>query len=343
MKYRSLGTTDILLSEIGFGAWGIGGVTPGPSSYGPTDDDTSCKALSCALDNGVTFYDTSNAYGDGHSERLIGKVFCKVRDQVVITTKVGLVKYGVPLDFSAQNIVASLNGSLERLKTDYVDMLMLHNPPEDVIEDGEEILDCLNSLKEEGKIRAVGVSAQTPDHGLLAIKHMKPDALQVNLNMLDWRAMECGLMDLAQYTKTSLIARTPLSFGFLSGTIARDTQFESSDHRSRWPREQVNFWVDGAEAMLDCMNDKSIQTKPQFAMRFCLSFPQVSAAIPGMMTEKEVLDNTHASKLGPLTEIELENLKRIYLENNSFADKASIQSVRKVDPGKISAKKKEES
>ena len=338
MKYRALGKTGIQISEIGFGAWGIGGVTPGPSSYGPTDDNTSCKALSCALDNGVTFYDTSNAYGDGNSERLIGKVFCKVRDQVVITTKVGLVKYGLPLDFSTQNMVASLNGSLERLKTDYVDLLMLHNPPEDVIEDGQEILHCLNRLKEEGKIRAIGVSVQTPAHGLLAIKRLKPVALQVNLNMLDWRAVECGLMDLAQDTKTSLIARTPLCFGFLSGNFSRDTQFENTDHRSRWSREQINAWIDGSEAMLNCMNNKSIQTKSQFAMRFCLSFPQVSATIPGMMTEKEVLDNIHASKLGPLTEIELENLKMVYLVNNSFAGTVNIQSARSIDPGKISEK-----
>ena len=161
--------------------------------------------------------------------------------------------------------------------------------------------------------------------------------------MLDRRALDCGLMDLAQDTQTSLVARTPLSFGFLSGSITRDTQFESSDHRSRWPRKQVNTWVDGAEALLGCMNNKTAQTKPQFAVRFCLSFPQVSAAIPGMMTEKEVLENVRVSELGPLTGAELEKLEKVYIENNSFADKTSIQSVRSIDPGKISANKKKES
>jgi aryl-alcohol dehydrogenase-like predicted oxidoreductase len=336
MKYRSLGNTNIQISEIGFGAWGIGGMTPGPSSYGPTDDDVSCRALSCALDNGITFYDTSNAYGDGHSEHLIGKVFSNERERVIIATKVGLIKYGVPLDFSVQAMVTSLNQSLQRLKTDYIDLLQLHNPPPDVIENGDEILECLDRLKQEGKVRAFGVSAQTPEHGLLAIKHLKPASLQVNFNMLDRRALDCGLMSLAQDTKTSLIARTPLSFGFLSGEIAMNTKFESWDHRSRWPQEQVNTWVSGAEALLNCMENKSTQTKPQFAMRFGLSFPQVSAVIPGMMTEEEVLENIRASELGSLTAIEMKNLERVYLENNSFADKASIQSVRSVDPGKIS-------
>ena len=262
-----------------------------------------------------------------------------MREQVVIATKVGLIKYGVPLDFSAQTINTSLNQSLERLKTDYVDLLQLHNPPPEVIENGDEILECLNRLKIDGKARAFGVSVQTPEHGLLAIKHLKPVSLQVNFNMLDRRALDCGLMNLAQETKTSLIARTPLCFGFLSGTIARDTQFKSSDHRSRWPREQVNAWLDGANALLDCMSNKSSQTKPQFAMRFCLSFPQVSAVIPGMMTEEEVLENIRVSELGPLSKMELESLERVYLENNSFADKTSIQSVRSADPGKISAEK----
>ena len=343
MQYRTLGNTNIQISEIGFGAWGIGGVTPGPSSYGPTSDETSCIALSCAFDNGVTFYDTSNAYGDGHSERLIGKVFSSLREKVIIATKVGLIKYGVPLDFSSKAIVTSLEKSMQRLKTDYVDLLYLHNPPPEVIENGDEILECINQLKKDGKVRAFGVSAQAPDHGLLAIKHLKPCALQINFNMLDRRALDCGLMSLAQDTQTSLVARTPLSFGFLSGSITKDTKFKNSDHRSRWPQKQVNAWVDGAEALLGCMNNKTAQTKPQFAVRFCLSFPQVSAAIPGMMTEKEVLENVRVSELGPLTKDELENLERVYIENNSFADKTSIQKVRLVDPGKISINKKKES
>ena len=341
MKYRSLGNTNIKISEVGFGAWGIGGITPGASSYGPTDDDISCRALSCALDNGITFYDTSNAYGDGHSEHLIGKTFKKVREQVIIATKVGLIKYGLPLDFSAQTIVTSVNQSLKRLRTDYIDLLQLHNPPPDVIENGDEILESIAHLKKAGKVRTFGVSTQTPEHGLLAIKRLKPISLQINFNMLDRRALDCGLINLAKETKTSLVARTPLNFGFLSGTIARDTQFESWDHRSRWPKEQVNKWVDGAEMLLGCMDVKQLQSKAQFAMRFCLSFPEVSTVIPGMMTETEVLENIHVSELGPLTKIELESLERVYRENNSFTDKVKMHSVRSVDPGKINTKKAE--
>ena len=339
MKYRPLGQTDIQISEIGFGTWGIGGMTPGASSYGPTDDDISCRALSCALEQGINFFETSCAYGDGHSERLIGRVFSNKRDQIVIGAKVGLIKYGVPLDFSAQNITTSLNQGLERLKTDYVDLLQLHNPPPEVMENGEEILSCMDRLKKEGKILAFGISAQAPEHGLSAIKHLKPASVQVNFNLLDRRAVDCGLLDLAKDTQTSLIARTPLCFGFLSGTIGKDTKFESWDHRSRWPQKQVDTWVNGTDELMNCMENPSIQTKSQFAMRFCLSFPEFSSTIPGILTENEALENARTSELGPLTEVELENLKRIYIENDSFSDTTSMHAVRSVDPGKISTEK----
>jgi len=206
------------------------------------------------------------------------------------------------------------------------------------MENGEEILSCMDRLKKEGKIRAFGISAQCPEDGLVAIKHLKPDSVQVNFNMLDRRTLDCGLTESAKDTQTSLVARTPLCFGFLSGNITKETKFESWDHRSRWPQKQIDTWVNGTEALMSCMENQTIQTNSQFAMRFCLSFPEFSTTIPGMLTENEVLENTHTSELGPLTEVELENLKRIYLENNSFSDTTSMHAVRSVDPGKISTK-----
>ena len=133
MKYRQLGTTNILLSEIGFGTWGIGGVTPGPTSYGPTDDAISLQALKQALDIGINFYDTSNVYGRGNSEELIGQAFKTDREKVIIATKVGLIDYESPSNFSSDYMRDSLENSLKRLKTDYIDLLQLHNPPLNII------------------------------------------------------------------------------------------------------------------------------------------------------------------------------------------------------------------
>jgi aryl-alcohol dehydrogenase-like predicted oxidoreductase len=339
MKYRSLGTTDIKISEIGFGTWGIGGMTPGASSYGPTDDNVSCNALSSALDQGINFFETCYAYGNGHSEELMGKIFSKQRNRVVIAAKVGLIKYGVPLDFSPDNICTSLDQSLRRLKTEYVDLLQLHNPPPDVMKNGEEILNCVNRLKREGQIRAFGISAQCPEDALIAINYLQPNSVQVNFNMLDWRSIDCGLIQLAQKTKTSLIARTPLCFGFLSGTINKDTKFESWDHRSRWPQKQIDTWVEGTKSMMSCVDSNPLHTKSQLAMRFCLSFPEVSTTIPGMITEEEVIENARSSELGPFSKSELKELERVYSENNSFSDTTSMHAVRSVDPGKISTKK----
>ena len=150
MRYRLLGGTGILVSEIGFGAWGIGGITPGPTSYGNTNDKDSRRALRCALENEINFYDTSNLYGDGHSEILIGETFKGVRDRVIIATKAGLLKYNHPPDFSEKAIRNSLGGSLRRLQTDYIDILQYHNPPKKLFQENDTTLNLIQKLKQEG-------------------------------------------------------------------------------------------------------------------------------------------------------------------------------------------------
>ena len=133
MNYRSLGRTGLVVSEIGFGAWGIGGRTVSQTSYGDTDDRTSLAALARAQDCGITFFDTSAAYGNGHSEELIGEALAGVRHEAVLATKAGYEAWDQPPDFSAAAIVASTERSLARLRTDYVDLLLLHNAPLDTL------------------------------------------------------------------------------------------------------------------------------------------------------------------------------------------------------------------
>src|SRR5690348_6794459 len=125
MRYRSLGKSGLTVSEIGFGAWGIGGRTAGETSYGETDDQRSRAALDRAFDLGITFFDTANVYGDGHSETLIGEAFAQKRDRVVIGTKAGLIRFGEAPDFSPEALRRSLAGSLKRLQSDYVDLFQL--------------------------------------------------------------------------------------------------------------------------------------------------------------------------------------------------------------------------
>src|SRR5919197_1411698 len=137
MKYRPLGRTGLVVSEIGYGAWGIGGRTAAETSYGDTDDRVSLAALARALDLGITFFDTSAAYGDGHSEQLIGQAVKARRAEVVIATKAGYESWERAPDFSSAGIIASTERSVQRLGSDYVDLLQLHNPPIEILENSE--------------------------------------------------------------------------------------------------------------------------------------------------------------------------------------------------------------
>ena len=240
MKYRRLGATGLKVSEIGFGAWGIGGDVNGSVAYGPTDDKDSRRALQRAFELGIRFYDTADFYGYGHSEELIGQVLKDVRSQVVIATKVGLLDATGRHDFTRRHIKHSIEGSLRRLGTDYVDLYQLHSPPIDAL-DGE-VLATLQLLQTEGKIRAFGISVRSPDDALVAMRAFGVKCIQVNFNLVDQRAVENGLLAKCEEGECRIIVRTPLCFGFLTGAYSTNIQFQESDHRNRWSTEQIRRW-----------------------------------------------------------------------------------------------------
>ncbi len=318
MKYRLLGATGIAVSEIGFGAWGVGGATPGATSYGPSDDKISLDALRAALDRGITFYDTANCYGDGHSESLLGQAFGRERDKVVIATKAGMRDYKTPA-FTGPEIASSLEGSLERLRTDYVDLLQLHGPPLDRLRADGSIMEALARLKAEGKVRAAGISVNAPEEGIAAIEEFGFEAIQVNLNLADQRARACGLLDLARQRAVGIIARTPLCFGFLSGRLDGQTDFDASDHRSAWPREQIETWVEAGRLFASALPGQGdAQTRARFALGFCLSSLGVSTVIPGMMRPEHVDENAGACDYAPFSKDDMETLARLYDERSFF-------------------------
>jgi aryl-alcohol dehydrogenase-like predicted oxidoreductase len=305
MNYRRLGRSGITVSEVGFGAWGIGGPTDGLTSYGVTDDQVSLAALKHALDRGVTFFDTSSVYGYGRSETLIGQAFKNVRARVVIATKAGFTRWDAEPDFSPDAITRSCEQSLGRLQTDHVDLLQLHNPSLDTMR-RSEVIAALERLVQQGKTRAWGLSMRSPEEAAIALNEVKPPVLQVNLNMMDVRAVTSGLLDAARHAGAGIIARTPLCFGFLSGAVGPDTVFPPGDHRRGWPPEQIETWRAGAERVLAAVPHPAGSTATQAALRFCLSFPAVSTVIPGMLTPGEVDENAAASELGSLPESAIE-------------------------------------
>lgn len=301
MFVRPLGRTGLQVSEIGFGAWGVGGWSPGALSYGPTDDGRSLAALSLAIDLGVTFFDTSSLYGLGHSETLIGQAIRGRREQVVLATKAGHAGYDRPPDFSPDALRRSLEDSLRRLDVTHIDLLQLHGPSVAELRQRKEIGAALESFRREGLTTAYGVSTNTPEDALIAVEELGAPVVQVNLSMLDLRAIDCGLLDAAARCGAGIIARTPLCFGFLSGEISEDTVFPPEDHRSRWNGPQIARWSRAARRALASAGAKTGDRAAcvQAALRFCLSFPQVSSVIPGLLTPQDVAENAPAGALGP--------------------------------------------
>src|SRR6266513_1515187 len=190
MKYRKFGSTGFQVSEIGFGAWAIGGNDHG-NSYGPTQDDESSRAIKTALDLGCTFFDTADVYGFGHSEELLGQALKGSRDRVILATKGGSDFYHQPsrLNFTETHLTYAVEQSLKRLGTDYIDLYQVHDPPFSVIEHGR-LFEPLEKLKAQGKIRFYGVSIHDPAEGLLALKIGRPAAIQMVYNYLRRNAAE---------------------------------------------------------------------------------------------------------------------------------------------------------
>src|SRR5262245_30770316 len=208
MHYRLLGRTDLVVSEVGFGGWAIGG-----QWWGRVDDATSIAAVRAAVDLGVSFIDTADVYGDGHSEELIAEALGTNRHGVVIATKAGL-RSPTGTNFDPDYIVGAVDSALNRLQTDYIDVFQLHNPTKKALAD-EALWERLRGLKAAGKIRAYGASVQSAADGLIAIDKGGVDTVQVVFNVFDQRAR--AMIEAARQAGVGVIGRVPLASGFLSG------------------------------------------------------------------------------------------------------------------------------
>lgn len=321
MNYRPLGKTGISVSEIGFGAWGIGGSKNGDVAYGPTNVQDSLDALQYAVSQGINFFDTSNFYGFGHSEELIGEAFKACREQVVLATKVGLLDADGNFDFSQDYIQKTFEGSLLRLKTDYIDLYQLHSPPIELLVQEPHIVSVLESLKKSERIRACGISVRSPEDGLIALDYDVFDTIQVNFNMLDQRVVDNGFLEQCEKRQVGVIARTPLCFGFLTGQYQGNETFHHLDHRSKWSDAQIKVWANGFKYFTDDLTQVYQQTPAQIALRFCLAYAGISTVIPGMLTPDQVKENAGASDLGGLSLEERHHFEDIYHAHTFFVRK----------------------
>jgi len=321
MRYRKLGRTNFEVSDIGYGAWGIGG-----KQWLGGQDDESLQALRRAIDLGVNFIDTALAYGDGHSEQLIGQVVRETGHKIYVATKVPPKNRiwpavsGTPIAevFPYDYILSCAEESLRNLGLETIDLLQLHVWTDDWV-DRDEWKRALEDLRRSGKVQTVGVSASDhdPDSALQVMATGLIDAVQVIYNIFD-QTPETKMFPLALERNIGILARVPLDEGALSGHFTEDIAFPAGDFREWYFRgdrkRQVVQHVDALRRDLD--GNASI---PDVALRFCLSHPAVSTVIPGMRTRRHVESNTALSDVGALAQETLSVLKRHAWDRNFYS------------------------
>jgi aryl-alcohol dehydrogenase-like predicted oxidoreductase len=262
--------------------------------FGPAKDSESLAAIDAALELGVNFIDTSDAYGAGYSETLLGQALRGRRDKVILATKGGNVMVGPERgkrNFAPPYIGRVLEESLQRLKTDCVDLYQLHNPTVDVIEKGE-VWTVLEKAKQEGKIRYYGVSINTIEEGIAAVKDGRSDTIQLEYSMLSQEPAE-KVLPLAQEANVGIIARIPLRRGVLTGkmTVADEQRFQGEDVRARSFKGEA-FAKELAKAdQLRFLVHGPVKSLGQAALAFCVAHPAVSVTIPGARNESQMREN----------------------------------------------------
>ncbi len=302
MQYRKLGRTGFEISEIGYGAWGIGG-----KQWLGGNDDESVKALRRAIELGLNFIDTALAYGEGHSERLVGEVVRQTTGKIFVATKVPPMnriwpaREGIGIEdvFPYDYIIRCTEESLRNLQLDTVDLQQLHVWNPEWIE-RDEWRRGLEDLKNSGKARAVGVSINDhqPDSALDLIQTGLIDTVQVIYNIFD-QSPEKNLFPLAQKHNIGVLARVPLDEGALTGTMTLDTQFEPDDFRSFYFKgDRIRRVMERVDALQADLSGR--EPLAETALRFCISHPAVSTVIPGMRRLKNAEANVAVSAKGPL-------------------------------------------
>jgi len=294
MHYRALGRTGLNVSEIGFGAWGIG-----KRSWVGADDDESIRALHRAIDLGCNFIDTALAYGDGHSERLVGEVVRARSETVHVATKIPPknriwpARPGTPVAeaFPADHVIACTERSLANLGLDAIDVQQFHVWSDEWVGEGDW-LDAVRKLKEQGKIRYFGISINDhePRNALRLIETGVVDTVQVIYNMFD-QSPEDELLPACEKHNVGVIVRVPFDEGGLTGRVTPETTFPDGDFRESYFRGDRKKEV--YERVRRIASDLGIglEDMPEAALRYVLSHPAVSTVIPGMRSVRNVERN----------------------------------------------------
>ena len=299
MEYRPFGQTGIEVSAIGVGCWEIGG------GYGSIEEQEFITAVHTALDQGITCFDTAEAYGFGASERSLAKALGDRRKDAVVVTKFGIGYKEAPnyRDSSRERVMASIEKSLTNLNTDYVDVYMVHWP--DINTPFEETMRALDDIVQQGKARAVGISNFRREQIATSMTIRRVDVAQYCWNMFD-RRMDREILPYCREHNMGVMAYGSLAYGLLTGTFHADMRFDEGDWRARQGRMgginlfQTMFGPDHFPNNIKAVEElKGLaagyhKSLPQFALRWTLSHPAVSTALVGCRKAAEVEDNVGA-------------------------------------------------
>jgi aryl-alcohol dehydrogenase-like predicted oxidoreductase len=315
MQYRELGRTGYKVSSISLGTWAMG------ESWGPVEDSDSLAALHRAVDLGVNFFDTADAYGDGRSEQLLAKLKRQRREPILIATKIGRrLDPHVASGYNRQNLTAFVERSLKKLETQALDLVQLHCPPTEVYYN-PEVFGVLDDLVQAGKIRFYGVSVEKVEEALKAIEYPGVQSVQIIFNIFRQRPADLFFAE-AKRRKVGILARLPLSSGMLAGKMSRTSAFDSDDHRAS---NRQGEWFDRGETFSGVDFETGLEAvealRPlvppgvslaQFAMRWILEFEAVTCAIPGAKRPSQAEENIAAADLPPLNPETMQAVRAIY-------------------------------
>ena len=327
MRYRPLAGTDLMVSEVGFGAWTV---TAG--WWGEYTEEQATALIRRALDLGITFFDTADTYGDGLGETLLAKALGPDRERVVIGTKFGYDasrqegprgQRELPQDWSPAFVRAACEASLRRLETDRIDCWQLHNPKMDAIE-RDDLWQTLDDLRREGKLRSYGVALGPRigwrDEGLRALRERRVPVIQIIHNLLE-RDPGDDLIAAARETDASVIVRVPHSSGLLEGHFTEETTFPPGDHRNHRPRSWLIEGVKKVE-QLRFLEADGRRTLGQAALKWLLAEPAVASTLPNIYDAAQLEEFAAAPETPDLTADELRRCDELYAANFGLAPMA---------------------
>ncbi len=284
MKRRQLGSTGLDVSEIGYGAWQL----CNDDSWGGMDDQTALRLIDEAIGGGINLFDTAPNYAHTKSESILGKALKGRRDQVVLVSKFGHTPEGPKL-FTVEWFWKSLEASLGRLRTDYLDVLLLHNPPSEMYAGTDPVWDAMEKAKDQGKIRHFGASLDFASEVRDCLANTGSEVLEVLFNVFHQDVRRS--FDTVRRHGAGIIAKVPLDSGWLTGRFDANSRFDGI--RARWSEEEIARRAKLVSEIGWLVDDKSELAHK--AIAYLLAYDEVSCVIPGIRTQQQLDSNLAAA------------------------------------------------